>query len=440
MNGTYQIRGGNPLVGEVSPIPNKNALMGALPIAILPELGFEIDGLPDTSDVQGFLEIFSSLGIEISREDDITLIKADRLDTYRILSDRGRSFRGSFSLAGPLLARFGKAQLPIPGGCKLGARSVSTHINGYRELGITVEEHDSDIILSRPRTWNKNQAVWLSEASVTATISIANFAAGTDCEIEIKNAACEPHVCDVLSVLQEMGARIDGIGTNHLCIKGEKNLKPARFKASPDYVDVAGYCVAAGVTGGRIRVVNGNHGGAIRGIGKWLSYFNLGIEFEGDDVIADGSAGLEVLQEMFPKAGHDLPKMVVAPWPGFPVDVLPVMVTLATKSYGRILFQNWMYESGFDFIRELAYLGADIYMCDPQKIIVMEPKTKYAGGIVGSPGIIQGTKAIFLAALADPVETIVHGTDILKRRYPDILHTYCRLGADIEAVRDRSIT
>jgi len=128
----------------------------------------------------------------------------------------------------------------------------------------------------------------------------------------------------------------------------------------------------------------------------------------------------------------DLPKLSVAPWPGFPVDVLPVMVTLATESKGRILFQNWMYESGFDFIRELVYMGADIYMSDPQRIIVMEPQTQYAGGIVGSPGVIQGTKAILLAALSDPVETILSGTDILKRRHPRILETYRGLGADIE--------
>ncbi len=432
MNGTYKIIGGNALEGSVSPIPNKNSLMGALPLAVLLNEGFGIEDLPDTSDVGGFREIFRDMRIESTRRGSVTFFNSSKISTHRIASGIAQTFRGSFSLAGPLLARFGKACLPIPGGCKLGIRSVATHISGFRELGIDVEEDGNDILLSLTRGWNQRGMVWLSEASVTATISIASFAAGTDCEIEIRNAACEPHVCDVLNTLSEMGAQIEGVGSNHLSIKGTSNLTPAVFKASPDFVDVSGYCVAAGVTRGNIRIINGNQGRIMFGIAKWLSYFNLDVTFDEADIIVNGTRGLEIQSDSFPKASHDLPKLSVAPWPGFPVDVLPVMVTLATKSKGRILFQNWMYESGFDFIRELVYMGADIYMSDPQRIIVMEPQTQYVGGVVGSPGVIQGTKAILLAALSDPVETILSGTDILKRRYPRILDTYRSLGADIE--------
>ena len=140
---------------------------------------------------------------------------------------------------------------------------------------------------------------------------------------------------------------------------------------------------------------------------------------------------LRLKADEFPTAGRDLPKLAVRPWPGFPVDILPVMITLASKTRGSILFQNWMYESGFDFVRELNYLGAEIYVSDPQKVIVMKPIVKFVGGEVVAPGIIQGTKAIFLAALADRVETVIHGTDILRRRYPDIFETYKRIGAHV---------
>jgi UDP-N-acetylglucosamine 1-carboxyvinyltransferase len=435
MNGTYVIIGGNKLKGSVTPIPNKNSLMGALPLAVIAEKGFGIIDLPDTSDVNGFLEIFRSIEIETAIKDKTTFFDSSRLDTSEILSDRGKTFRGSFSLAGPLLARFGKAKLWIPGGCKLGTRSISTHVNGFRELGIEVKESGSEVLLVNPKKRTKRQMVWLTEASVTTTISIATFAAGSDGEIEIRNAACEPHVCDILYALQDLGATIEGIGSNHLYIKGTSNFKKAVFKASPDYVDVSGYCVAAAVSKGKIRIVQGNKGNNMLGIAKWFSYFNLNITFEGDDILADGARELEIQYEKFPKAGHDLPKLAVAPWPGFPVDVLPVIVTLATKAKGRILFQNWMYESGFDYIRELAYMGAEIYMSDPQRIIVMEPRTQYKGGIVVSPGIIQGTKAIFLAALSEPVKTTLHGTDILKRRYPNILDTYKRLGANLTELK-----
>ncbi len=431
MKGTYQIIGGNKLNGTVTPIPNKNSLMGALPLAILAQKDFGILDLPDTSDVHGFIEIFKTINIDMIREGNISYFDSSRLDTYEILSDIGKTFRGSFSLAGPLLARFGKAKLWVPGGCKLGERSVSTHINGFKELGVEVKEQGSEVLLRMPEKRCKRKMVWLTEASVTSTISIATFAAGMDGEIEIRNAACEPHVCDVLNVLCQMGANIEGIGSNHLKIMGTSNLKGVVFEATPDFVDVSGYCVAAGVSKGNIRIVNGNKGNVMFGITKWLSYFNLDVRCDGEDILVNGERDLEIQYEKFPKASHDLPKLAVAPWPGFPVDVLPVMVTLATKSKGRLLFQNWMYESGFDFIRELVYMGAEIYMSDPQKIIVMEPQTLYKGGNVGSPGIIQGTKAIFLAALADPAKTILHGTDILKRRYPNILETYKKLGANI---------
>lgn len=432
MNGSYSIFGGNRLTGTVTPIPNKNSLMGAMPLAVIAPAGFSIRALPNTSDVHGFIEIFDALDVDCAMKDGRCVFDSSRLDTYHVRSARGSTFRGSVSLAGPLLARFGKATLPIPGGCKLGERSISTHINAFRDLGIEAEENGTEISLRRPRNMKTKGTAWLSEASVTTTISLASFAAAVDGDFEINNAACEPHVCDVLSALSRMGARIEGIGSNHLRIRGNSKLGAVEFDASPDFVDVAGYCVAAAVTKGEIHIVNGNANNMMVGIARWLKSFSVDIELVGTDIHVKTDHELEIISERFPKASHDLPKLAVAPWPGMAVDVLPVMVTLATKAKGRILFQNWMYESGFDFIRELVYLGADIYMSDPQKIIVMEPATTYRGGVIGSPGVIQGTKALFLAALADPVETTLHGTNILKRRYPDILETYRLLGARIE--------
>jgi UDP-N-acetylglucosamine 1-carboxyvinyltransferase len=432
VNGTYRIAGGHPLTGTVTPIPNKNSLMGALPLALLTDEVVRYKDLPKTTDVECFLEIFEQWGAKVNVAPPLTSIATAGACCHEVPVDIGRRFRGAFSLAGPLLARFGKAAVPIPGGCKLGARSVATHINSFREMGIEIDIREDCVYFNRPTSWGGSHSVWLPEASVTATLNVAMFAAASNCEVEIIDAACEPHVVDVLDALVAMGATIEGIGTNKLLVKGSDRLSTVEFAATPDFVDIAGYCVAAAVTRGTITIESANRPALVNGIVKWFRLFGLEIEQNDTDLVVHGDRDLVINMNEFPLASRDLPKLVVRPWPGFPVDVMPVMVTLATKATGRILFQNWMYESGFDFVRELTYLGADIYMSDPQRIIVMEPKIVYNGGVVGSPGVIQGTKAIFLAALADDATTVLHGTDILRRRYPDILNTYRSLGARIE--------
>ncbi len=437
MNGTFRIRGGKTLNGTVRPIPNKNSLLGALPAAMLNCEGVTFHDLPETTDVETFLEIYRRLGARVVRTGDTTHIDCSNVNSYRVDLELGRKLRGAFMLVGPLLSRFGVAEVPLPGGCKLGARSVSVHINAFKSLGVTVEECDGYLRFTAPPQCAPQYSVWLLEASVTATTNVAMYAVGKQCSIDIVDASCEPHVCDVLRLLQDLGGRFEGIGTNHLRILGAEPLGSGHFHASPDHVDIAGYFVAAAVTSGTLRVQGANLPEIMTGIINWFRLFGLAIEAEGNDLVVHGDSELVLQKHEFPLAGRDLPKLSVRPWPGFPVDILPVMVTLACKTWGSILIQNWMYESGFDFVRELNYLGAEIYVSDPQKIIVLDPVVRFTGGEVAAPGIIQGTKAIFLAALADEAETVMHGTDILRRRYPDILTNYCKLGADIEYIGKR---
>ena len=436
MNGISRVIGGIPLIGEATPIPNKNSLMGALPLAMLTPEGVTYDRLPRTTDVECFLDLYLKLGATVEAASGQTKVSTSSAASWEMDSEISMRFRGAFSLTGPLLARHGKAVASVPGGCKLGARSLSTHIHAFKAVGVEVEESEKRLLLSLPRGGYRGGRVWLLEASVTATLNLAMLAAGADGDTEIVGASCEPHVVDVLSALVDMGAKIDGIGTHHLRISGSTALSSTTFVASPDFVDIAGYCVAAAVTAGKIRIKGANIPAIVDGILGWLELLGAVVEREGADLIASGPKNLAMKSEVLPLAGRDLPKLAARPWPGFPVDVLPVVVTLATKSRGSILIQNWMYETGFDFIRELNYLGADIFMADPQKIIVMEPAVSYTGGEVAAPGVIQGTKAIFLAALADDVETVIHGTEILRRRYPDIMETYRSLGAGIEQVMD----
>lgn len=433
MNGTFRIFGGSPLHGEVTPIANKNALMGALPAAALESGGIRFRSLPDTLDVHSYLEILTRLGAKLTREPggvvqvDPSGIRAGAIDPAL-----GRRLRGAFALTGPLLARLGTVDMPLPGGCSLGYRSVSTHLDGFHKLGVTIEQREGSVRFTAPRSPAPHYDIWLIEASVSATLDLALYAVGRGLSVTLRDAACEPHVVEVLELLRRMGAEVGGIGTNRLTISGTgQPLRAAEFEAGPDYVDLAGMVVAAAVTGGDLTIRGGNRPLLINGLDNWFRAFGVELERRGADLRVAAPERLEVRADYLPQAGRDLPKLAVRPWPGFPVDVLPVMVTLACKSHGAVLFQNWMYEYGFDYVRELNYLGAEILVSDPQRIMVREPAIDFRGGEIASPNIIQGTKALFLAALADPVETVIHGVDLLRRRYPTIFETYRALGATI---------
>jgi len=434
VNGTFRIKGGVPLHGEVTPIANKNSLMGALPAAALAGEGILFRDLPDTLDVHTYLEILTRLGAKVTAGGkgnvhvDPTEIRAQTIDPAM-----GRRLRGAFSLTGPLLARFGSVEMPLPGGCDLGFRGVTTHLDGFRKLDVAVQQRDSSVSLAAPRTHADHYDIWLVEASVTATLDLALYAAGSDFSVTIRDAACEPQVSDVLRLLRRMGVEVEGEGTNCVTVRGSgRPLAGAEFRAGPDYVDLAGSVVATAVTGGRLTILGGNVPTLVDGMANWFRAFGIELEHSGDDLLVAAPERLQVHAEFLPQAGRDLPKLAVRPWPGFPVDVLPVMVTLACKSHGAILFQNWMYESGFDYVRELKYLGAEILSLDPQRVMVREPAITFRGGEIAAPYIIQGTKAIFLAALADDAETVIHGVDLLRRRYPAIFETYSALGARIE--------
>ena len=339
--------------------------------------------------------------------------------------------------AGPLLARFGVAEIPLPGGCDLGMRSISAHLDSFRKAGISFKYVDGYVKFTAPKKLEKSYDVWQLEASVTATENLFMYAAGTEAEFTISDAACEPHVNELLKMLETMGAEVCGIGSNIVKIKGNNKLKGASYEPGPDFVDIAGLIVAAAVTNGKIRIKGANVPGIVNGMINWFELFNVKIERDGADLIAsrDGELVIDTINSGVPLAAPGLPKLYPRPWPGFPVDAIPVMAVLASKTRGRLLLKNWMYESGLEFVRELNAMGADIFVSDPERVIITGP-VKFKGGVIVSPGVIQACKAIFIAALCDPVVTEIHGVDILKRRYPNVFETYTSLGAVIERVDD----
>ncbi len=423
--------------GVVTPIPNKNSLVAVLPAAILTDKTVVYKNISNTSDVTKIIQILKLLGAEVDQSDGEIKINCSGLKYHKVDATLGGQLRASLMFAGPLLARFGVAEIPLPGGCDLGMRSISAHLDSFRKAGISFKYVDGYVKFTAPKKLEKSYDVWQLEASVTATENLFMYAAGTEAEFTISDAACEPHVNELLKMLETMGAEVCGIGSNIVKIKGNNKLKGASYEPGPDFVDIAGLIVAAAVTNGKIRIKGANVPGIVNGMINWFELFNVKIERDGADLIAsrDGELVIDTINSGVPLAAPGLPKLYPRPWPGFPVDAIPVMAVLASKTRGRLLLKNWMYESGLEFVRELNAMGADIFVSDPERVIITGP-VKFKGGVIVSPGVIQACKAIFIAALCDPVVTEIHGVDILKRRYPNVFETYTSLGAVIERVDD----
>jgi UDP-N-acetylglucosamine 1-carboxyvinyltransferase len=432
-----KVIGGKKLSGKVTPISNKNSIVAALPASILVKGKTVYKNVPKSTDVDKILEILRDLGAEVMDKNyNHLIVDCTNVNKWIIDSPSSKKFRGSIMFAGPLLARFGKAKIPLPGGCVLGKRSIAAHVDVFKQCGIKAEYESDKVIFSVVKDIKKAR-IWQLEASVTATENFAMFAAGTDGNFELIDAACEPHVFEVLTLLNNMGAKVSGAGSNKISIEGKKELKETIYTPGPDAIDIVGYIVAAALTKGCITLTNANHPDVVDGIIQYLSKFNIKIKKSGKDLIIDGSRPLKIdlVNSGIPLAGDDLPKFAPRPWPGFPVDALPQIVSLGCKLEGRILVQNWMYESGLEFSRELASMGANIFICDPQRVIVSGP-AKLKNSEVYPPNVIQAIMAVFLLALSDPVETVIHNSEYLLRRYPNIIKDYKKLGAKIEMFED----
>ena len=249
MDGTLRIHGGKKLKGEVIPIPNKNAIVATLPACLLSDEPIIYYDLPDTSDVQKILSILRKLGADVVSDNlSKVTINCKNVKDYKIDYELGSQFRASIMFAGPLLARFGKVSVPMPGGCVLGARSIAAHIDSFNKVGIKVEYKRDTIEFIAPKKPLTDELVWQTEASVTATENVAMYLAGVAGRVTIINAACEPHVSQLWHMLQTMGATIEGMGSNRITIAGSSKLGACEYHPAPYQVDIAGFIVAAAIT------------------------------------------------------------------------------------------------------------------------------------------------------------------------------------------------
>jgi len=325
---------------------------------------------------------------------------------------------------GPLLARFGQAEVDDAQGCKLGNRPIDTLISGLIEMGAKTD--NSNIYKLTTNGLESKKAIWQLEASVTGTenlILTAVLAKGTT---TIYNAACEPHVQDLCNFLNSIGGKIKGIGTNKLVINGVKELTGGEWEIIPDHIDIGGLIVAAAITGGQLRIKNAipEH---MEHILKYYEKINLKYKIQGQDILIPSNQNLHCK----PNLKGNMDKIPAYPWPvGFPVDLIPQVLVLATKASGNIRIMQNMYESQLLFIYELIKLGANVELGDTTKAITLGP-SEFKGGHVVAPSIIQGAHALLLAALAARGTTTIENAQSISRRYPQLIKTLQNLGAKI---------
>ncbi len=423
----FIIEGGTPLAGAVTPAGNKNAALPALAASLLTREEVVLRNIPRIADVEAMLELLRLLDVKVEwRDDNVVALQADELTAFEV--DRGwaERIRASFLLAGPLLARLGRAHMPPPGGDVIGRRRLDPHLDAFRALGADVNVD---------RSWYRLTArdglhacdFFMDEPSVMATENALMAAALTPGSTVIHNAASEPHVQDLARLLMAMGARIEGIGSNLMIVHGQEELGGADYSIGPDYIEVGSFIALAACTGGelRIRDVSASDLRMTR-----LAFERLGcrIEYDGNDVIVPGGQRLRIKSD----EGDAISKIEDGPWPAFPADLTSIAVAMATQAEGLILIHEKMFENRLYFVDKLVTMGARVIVCDPHRAVVSGP-SRLHGERMESPDIRAGM-AILIAALCAEGTSEIGNVGQIDRGYERIDERLRLLGARIERV------
>jgi UDP-N-acetylglucosamine 1-carboxyvinyltransferase len=421
----YLIEGGHPLRGSLRASGNKNAALPCLAATLLTGEPVTLRNLPDIEDVQVMIEILRQLGSRAERiGDHAWRLQAGDPAPCAIPAELARQVRASILLAGPLLARCGRVTLPPPGGDVIGRRRLDTHFLALKELGARVE---IDGLISLQANKLAGADLFLDEASVTATenaIMAAATAAGTTV---IQNAASEPHVQDLCVLLNAMGARISGIGSNILTIQGVHALGGADFTISTDFMEVGSLIGLAAVTGSELTIQDA----APRFLRMTrIAFARLGIHWESDGQNIRVPAGQEL--KVVPDIGGSIPKIDDAPWPGFPPDLISIALVTATQVEGTVLIYEKMFESRMFFVDKLIGMGARIILCDPHRAVV-SGRCRLKGAELVSPDVRAGM-AMVLAALCAEGPSTINNVYQVERGYENLAARLKALGAHIERV------
>jgi UDP-N-acetylglucosamine 1-carboxyvinyltransferase len=424
----FVIEGGYPLSGTIVPAGNKNAALPTLAACLLTEEEVVLRNIPRIRDVDAMLELLRGLGVRTKwlEENVVSLCAADVHAEAVLDSDVSSRIRASFLCAGPLLARFGRVEAPNPGGDVIGRRRLDPHLDAFRALGAVVEYDRRGFSITAPRGLRACD-FFMDEPSVMGTENALMAAALVPGSTVIHNAASEPHVQDLARLLLQMGARVEGIGSNVLIVHGLDQLGGADYAIGPDYIEIGSFVALAAVTGGELRIKDT--------VPEDMRMTRLGFErlgcrmdFDGNDIVVPPDQKLRIRDD----AGDAVSKIEDGPWPAFPADLTSIALALATQAEGMVLIFEKMFENRLFFVDKLVTMGARVILCDPHRAIVSGP-TRLHGARMESPDIRAGM-AMLIAALCAQGESEIGNIRQIDRGYERIDERLRGLGARIERV------
>lgn len=421
----YIIEGGHPIQGTVTASGNKNAALPCLTATLLTAEPVILHNIPEIQDTAVMIEILKSLGAKVEKlSKNNWKIQCADINTSQLPRELTKKVRGSIVFAGPLLARTGKCDMMPPGGDVIGRRRVDTHFLALQQLGASIHVNGHFDM-----TANKlvGADIFLDEASVTATenaVMAATLAEGTTL---IQNAASEPHIQDLCNMLNLMGAKISGIGSNVIKIEGVKKLHSCEYTIGPDYIEIGSFIGLAAATKGQI-TIKGIRPQEIRPLKNHFNKLGISWRIEGDELTVPNTQELKVN----PDLGNAIPKIDDMPWPGFPADLTSIMTVVATQVDGTVLIFEKMFESRMFFVDKLISMGAKITLCDPHRAVVSGPSMLHGDHLV-SPDIRAGM-AMVIAAMCAHGESRISNVYQIERGYEDLVGRLQNLGAKIKSV------
>ena len=430
----FKIKGGIKLSGDITPQGAKNEALQIICATLLTSEEVIINNIPDIIDINKLITLLISLGVEVNKiKPNSYSFKAENIDLNYLNSEKfkteGKSLRGSIMIVGPLLARFGKAYIPRPGGDKIGRRRLDTHFEGLIKLGAKFTYNKEDYFYGVEAKKLKGTYILLDEASVTGTANILMASVLADGITTIYNAACEPYIQQLCKLLCSMGAKIEGVGSNLLKIQGVQRLNGAEHRVLPDMIEIGSWIGLAAMTKSNIRIknVSWENLGVIPNVFRSLG-INL-IKENDDIVIPEHKNGYEIKNYI----DGSILSISDAPWPGFSPDLLSIILVVATQAKGSLLIHQKMFESRLFFVDKLIDMGAKIILCDPHRATVIghDFKSSLKATTMSSPDIRAGI-SLLIAALSAKGESTIQNIEQIDRGYENIDGRLKSLGAKIQ--------
>ena len=432
---SFEIIGGKKLKGEITPQGAKNEALQIISAVLLTDQVVRIANIPDIVDVNKLIDLLQDMGVKVNRESkDTYTFQADQIDQEyfkgEVFKQKGSSLRGSVMIVGPLLARFKRAFIPRPGGDKIGRRRLDTHFLGFEKLGAKFSYDPKDSFFSVDASELKGAYMLLDEASVTGTANILMAAVLAKGQTTIYNAACEPYIQQLCKMLNSMGAKITGVGSNLLTIEGVEKLGGCEHRMLPDMIEIGSFIGLAAMTQSEITIKNVNYD-ALGMIPEVFKKLGIKLERRGDDIYIPSQEIYEI--ETF--IDGSILTIADSPWPGFTPDLLSIVLVVATQAKGSVLIHQKMFESRLFFVDKLIDMGAQIILCDPHRanIIGLGRKTQLRGIAMTSPDIRAGV-SLLIAALSAEGKSVISNIEQIDRGYQDIEARLKAIGADIKRV------